>query len=340
MSAALIFDRSLQRLVACVMFACLPVLACADEARDLLRRMNAALAERNYDGTFTHLRGNVAENLRIVHRYKNGRTSERLVSLDGSGRDFIRHGNELVCYLPDQQTVLFERRAQARGLLESVPAPDETTEAFYQTPEVESVRLLGRRARLVSLMPRDGFRYGYRVWIDDRTYMPLKTELCDERGRVLERMTFTNLKLLREIPDSAFEPSVDATGFKQARHEPHAEHDGVLASNAQAAGWVARQLPPGFKLTQRGSQAFPGSGGPVSHLVFSDGIASVSVFIGGRGAPAALPPTSEAQVGAASAFAKDVEGHPVTVVGEVPARTVRFIGSGVGRAAGGPSGGH
>lgn len=339
MSAALIFDGPMKRLVACVMFACLPVVACAEEARDLLRRMNAALAERNYEGTFTHLRGNVAENLRIVHRFKNGRTSERLVSLDGSGRDFIRHGNELVCYLPDQQTVLYERRAQARGLLESVPAPDETTETFYQTPAVESVRLLGRRAHLVSLMPRDGFRYGYRVWIDERTYMPLKTELCDERGRVLERMTFTSLTLPREIPDNAFEPSVDATGFKQARHEPHAENDGVPV-NASAAGWVARQLPPGFKLTQRGSQAFPGSGGPVSHLVFSDGIASVSVFIGGRGAPAVLPPTSEAQVGAASAFAKDVEGHPVTVVGEVPARTVRFIGSGVGRAAGGPSGGH
>ncbi|NBX40991.1 MAG: transcriptional regulator, partial [Gammaproteobacteria bacterium] len=85
-----------------------PVLATAEDARELLRRMNAALTERNYDGTFTHVRGDVSETLRIIHRYENGRTSERLISLDGSGRDFIRHGNELVCYLPDQRTVLFE----------------------------------------------------------------------------------------------------------------------------------------------------------------------------------------------------------------------------------------
>ena len=330
----------MKRALVLIAFACLPVLALADDARELLRRMNAALAERNYEGTFTHLRGNVAENLRIVHRYKNGTTSERLISLDGSGRDFIRHGNELICYLPDQRTVLFERRARVSGLLESVPVPDESTAAFYDTPDVQSVRLWGRRAHLVSLMPRDGYRYGYRVWIDERSFMPLKTELCDDQGRVLERMSFTSLTLSRDIPDSAFEPTVDTTGYRHARHEPHPEHGSAAADNGVAAGWVARQLPPGFRLTQKGSQAFPGNGGPVSHLVFSDGIASVSVFIGDRGASAALPPTSETQVGVASAFSRQVEGHPVTVVGEVPARTVRFIASGVGRESGGLRVGH
>lgn len=328
----------MKRALAVLLIAALPVVALADDAREWLRRMNVALAERNYEGTFTHLRGNVAENLRIVHRYKNGLTSERLTSLDGSGRDFIRHGNDLVCYLPDQRTVLFERRARSSGLLESVPAPDESTAAFYVMPDVEVVRWKGRRAQLVSLMPRDGFRYGYRVWIDESSHMPLKTELCDAQGRVLERMTFMSLTLPHEIPDREFEPTVDATGYRTARHEPHAVPH-APADEARAS-WVVRQLPPGFRLTQRGSQAFPGNGGPVSHLVFSDGIASVSVFIGDRGASSALPPSSEAQVGVASAFSSQVEGHPVTVVGEVPARTVRFIGAGVGREGAGLRVGH
>ena len=317
-----------------------PVLATAEDARELLRRMNAALTERNYDGTFTHVRGDVSETLRIIHRYENGRTSERLISLDGSGRDFIRHGNELVCYLPDQRTVLFERRAQARGLLDSIPVLDETTAAFYDITAAEPVRIAGRRAQLVSLLPRDGFRFGYRVWIDERSAMPIKTELCDERGQVLERMTFTSLRLPRTIPDADFEPTLDTTGYRQAHHDARADPRALPERTVATPAWVVRGLPPGFRLTQRGQQGFPGSGGPVAHLVFSDGLASVSVFIGDRGAPAALPPTAEMQIGAASAFSTAIEGHPVTVVGEVPARTVRFIGSGVGPAAGGPSGGH
>src|SRR5215475_8927639 len=82
--------------------------AMADEPGKWLERMNEALTTRNYDGTFSHWQGGRVEMLRIIHRVQNGAVSERLVSLDGSGREFIRTGSNLACYLPDKKTVVVE----------------------------------------------------------------------------------------------------------------------------------------------------------------------------------------------------------------------------------------
>src|SRR3984893_5477644 len=80
----------------------------ADDPRDWLQKMNQALATRNYDGTFFHLSEGRVETMRIVHRVPAGRVSERLHSMDGSGREFVRNNDELTCYFPDQHTVLVQ----------------------------------------------------------------------------------------------------------------------------------------------------------------------------------------------------------------------------------------
>src|ERR1700731_4769646 len=87
-----------------------------------LERMNEALTTRNYDGTFSHWHGGHVEMLRIIHRVQDGTVSERLVSLDGSGREFIRTGANLACYLPDKHTVLVESRPPEESLLSGFPA--------------------------------------------------------------------------------------------------------------------------------------------------------------------------------------------------------------------------
>src|SRR3984893_5073885 len=82
-----------------------------------LERMNQALTTRNYDGTFSHWHGGHVEMLRIIHRVQDGTVSERLASLDGSGREFIRAGASLSCYLPDKRTVLVEQRPPQESLV-------------------------------------------------------------------------------------------------------------------------------------------------------------------------------------------------------------------------------
>ena len=298
--------------------------ALADEPARWLERMNQALTSRNYDGTFSHWHGGQVEMLRIIHRVQDGTVSERLASLDGSGREFIRTGASLACYLPDKRTVVVEQRPQQEPLV-TFPAVNDRTADFYEIKEVDRTRFNRRDTHVITVTPKDEFRYGYRLWIDDSTAMPLKTQLCDPHGRVIEQIVFASLTLSSRLPDALFKPEVSTEGFQWVR-------DGQVPPPAATDGpaWNAAQLPPGFRMTVRSAQMLPGSPQPADHMVFSDGMASVSVFVEIQQGPAQAPggAASVAEtttVGSSSAFSTVVDGHKITAVGEVPPATVQFI---------------
>jgi sigma-E factor negative regulatory protein RseB len=311
----------------------------ADDAREWLERMNKALATRNYDGTFFHISGGRVETMRIVHRVRSGRVTERLQSLDGSGREFVRANDELTCYLPDQHTVLVEPRQDRGPFLGSLPQFDSSVSDFYRIEALPAAHILGRPARVIAVNPKDQFRFGYRLWLDEKTAMPLKTQLCDSRGTVLEQIFFARLDMPESIPDSDLAPTVRTDGMRWVRQGPAVDN-----ASAALAAYRASQLPPGFRLTVQGAQTLGDASAPASHLVYSDGLATVSVFVeeqrtsdsGVAAAPDSLTPMQGlARVGSGYAFSTIVQGHQVTAVGEVPAQTVEFIAHSVKISSGG-----
>src|ERR1700756_4037618 len=122
-----------------------------------LERMNQALTTRHYDGTFSHWHGGQVEMLRIIHRVQDGTVSERLASLDGSGREFIRTGASLTCYLPDRRTVLVEQRPAEESLV-SFPTVNDQTATFYDIREVGHMRLNRRDTHVIAVSPKDEYR--------------------------------------------------------------------------------------------------------------------------------------------------------------------------------------
>jgi sigma-E factor negative regulatory protein RseB len=303
----------------------------ADDPREWLQKMNQALATRNYDGTFFHLSEGRVETMRIVHRVRSGHVTERLQSLDGSGREFIRNNDELTCYLPDQHTVLVQPRPDHGPFLGSLPQFGADVIESYRIESLPATHVLGRPTRVIAVTPKDQFRFGYRLWLDEKTAMPLKTQLCDSRGQVLEQIFFARLEMPENIADSDLAPAVRTDGMRWVRLGPSKDS----ASPALSA-FRASELPPGFRLTVAGAQTLGGATGPASHLVYSDGVATVSVFVEPPRIPAPAgdvaasgppepPMQGLARVGSGFAFSTVVQGHQVTAVGEVPAATVEFI---------------
>ena len=134
----------------------------ADDPRDWLEKMNQALATRNYDGTFFHLSEGRVETMRIVHRVRGGQVTERLQSLDGSGREFVRNNGELTCYLPDQHTVLVEPRPEQSAFLAPLPQIGADLSENYQIESMPATRILGRAWCQVI----------WRLWHDHDTLRP------------------------------------------------------------------------------------------------------------------------------------------------------------------------
>jgi sigma-E factor negative regulatory protein RseB len=290
----------------------------AEDVRSWLDRMNRAVEELNYEGTFVHVLGSSAELLHIVHRNENGQIGERIVSLDGIGREIIRHGDELQCILPDQRVVLLEQRQGAGQFASSLPTYSEELEPYYELVLYRTARVADRETQVVGIKPRDQYRYGYVLWLDRETALPLKSQLRDERDGIVEQILFTQIQIVDYIPESALEPATDTEGFTFHRPPP------MTVQPAGAVSWRAARLPGGFKLSVARQSPLAGSEYPVDHLVYSDGLATVSVFIEDPKTNMELE-EGFSRVGSTNAFSLTVRGRKVTAVGGVPRQTVRTI---------------
>ena len=181
--------------------------------------MNEALGSRNYDGVFVHQLGGKRETLRIIHRVRNGEMTERVVSTDGSGREFVRRGSEWTAYFPDRKMVVVEQRGHGGFISGLRILAGTSAESNYDIRDVEQVRMQGRPTRVITVTPKDAFRYGYRLWIDEKTAMPVKTQLSSANSEVIEEIAFVSLTLPPVIDDELLKPDVDASGFRWLRRD-------------------------------------------------------------------------------------------------------------------------
>jgi sigma-E factor negative regulatory protein RseB len=268
--------------------------AAAQEARDWLERMNTAVEELNYRGTFVHVHDGTLE-------------METLHIVQG--------------IFPDRRVVLFEMRSDVSPLVSALPSNPAELAPHYEITLGGIARVADRPVQVLEIKPRDEFRYGYRLWLDQETAMPLQSALVDEQGEVVERILFTEIEISTDIPAAELEPTIDTTGFATMRAaEPES------APLAAEIPWRAATVPGGFKLSVATQGPIAGSDTPVEHLVYSDGLATVSVFIED---PATKAEVREgfSTVGSTNAYSLTVSGRKVTAMGEVPRQTVRTIAS-------------
>ena len=302
--------------------------AAADEqAQVLLREMYEATRELNYDGIFVYQRGAQLETMRLVHMNDAGTVHERLISLSGPAREVIRDGTRVTCLFADDAAAM-EKKGRPHGLISiGFSAPVETLLANYRFVVEGDERIANRAARVIGVMPHHDDRYGYRLWIDTSSKLLLKSMILGRGGRVLEQMQFAQLTLHDAVDPDLLQPEIAGNGFTW-RTEPA---DGADAVARQQTGWRVHWLPVGFTLEETNIEPMATSPTPVGHLVYSDGLAMVSVFIEELRQDD-VPLQGYSARGAVNAFSRVDDKHQITVVGELPLPTVRQIAASVARA--------
>jgi len=322
--------------VACAILA-MPALG-SDDPQGWLERMGYALEYLNYEGTLVQLQGADAAVMRVVHRVENGVPTERITAMDEVGREIIRRGGDVTCILPDQQAVLVDRRGNEQQgtspLRQQFSGDLHFDDRYYRLMIASGGRLVGRETRVVTVRPTDSHRYGYRLWLDRATAMPLKVQIAGEDGVVVEQLLFSDISLPERIPASALQPSVTLDSFTRQRPPPAARRvasPGPAVADEQGA-WRVESLPPGFSLRAVRSERREATAAALDHLIYSDGVASVSVFIEAEVA-AAEQGEGPSRMGAANAYTTVLGAYLITAVGEVPVSTVETIARSVRPAA-------
>ena len=299
-----------------------PAFAVADDGLALLQRIAQGSRQLTYSGTFVYRSGGKVDTSRIAHSVGDGIEVERIEALDGSPREVFRSGSEVKCFFPEEKLVIIENRASQRGFPALLPAGLGSLPEHYSIRSGGMGRVAGVRSRAVLLEPRDNLRYGHEFWMDEASGLLLKATLVGERGETLESFAFTQVKVGGPLEQDALKPRFDSERVRvqQVRATEMKPEDMV---------WNFRTVLPGFrKVAAMRRQAAPEN--PESlHVVFSDGLASISVFIepGGAGGEA----EALATVGPVNVYRRQLGEYRVVVMGEVPALAVKRLGDGVER---------
>ncbi|MEM7432804.1 MAG: MucB/RseB C-terminal domain-containing protein [Pseudomonadota bacterium] len=281
-----------------------------------LMRMTTALETTNYSGTVIRIQNDQAEAMKVVHAVSDGVIHEKLIVQEGNGLEIIRKGNEVYCVLPDKQTVLVEEWDDQSTLFSTLPSNTVRFGSEYDISVSRSDRIAGRKAVVVAIRPHDEFRYAHRLWLDRETGFPLQTLLMDADGSTVEQVKFADIELGQEIHASALKSSYDVNSFRWFAQSQKP------APKAVEAAWQMVDPPTGFRAVSAHEESNPDQDGMLTHLMVSDGLANVSVFIEEADS---VTDEKKSRVGASNSFSWVTEGHRITAVGEVPAGAVEAI---------------
>ena len=280
-----------------------------------LERMAHAMRSLNYDGTFVYLHDNRLETLRIIHLVEEGKEREQLISLNGAERAVTRDSQQVTCRLSNNAAIAVNKRGLAQDILLSRDVDPEVLGRNYHLHPLGEARVAGRHADVVGVIPRDGYRYGYRFFIDEETGLLLKSDLMDEAAKAIEQIMFTSLSLDPDRDLEQVEPKPQATTWQRGKP------DAGRSVPQETAPWSFVGLPTGFELTLR-DRWQDSAGATVDHLLLTDGLASMSVYVEKEGQDGLKGGT---RMGAINAWGGTVAGYQVTVVGEVPAVTAEKV---------------
>ncbi|MEM9208870.1 MAG: MucB/RseB C-terminal domain-containing protein [Pseudomonadota bacterium] len=284
---------------------------------DWLERMSIAVTTLDFQGTVIRRRDGEPSAMKVMRRIVDGVVQEKLVSQEGNGLEIVRNGSEVYCILPDKRSVLVEHWDDGLTLFSTLPTSEPEFGSEYDVLLLREERVAGRPAMLLAVRPHDGFRYGHKVWLDRETAFPLRTELVGGDGALLEQLKFADISLNAEIAEDALKPSFDLQSFTWYP-EPAQTDVETIDSN-----WVSDDLPPGFRLVSAAEETLRGAEAPVIHLMYSDGLANVSVFVATPGEDQAPP--EDLLSGPSNLHSIEADGYLVTAMGEVPSATVRRI---------------
>ena len=295
-------------------------------AESWLMKMNSAARELSYSGVFAYLHDNQLEALRIVRLVREGRTQERLYSLNGEAREVIRDADQVWCYLPGKKMGVHQIRRINDSGFPKLPRQVSRLREYYEMMLGERTRVADRSVQALMLHPRDQYRYGYALWADIETGLLLKAHLLDGENNAVEQYQFLQIRFGDSIPAEDLQARTARTDLEWHGEKP-------VGRAAGLDGWRATRLPPGFQLASDVVRYVPTRHAPAAHPVYSDGLAMVSVFVEAR-APGKKPMTGLSRMGAVHAFGTLADDYQVTVVGEVPAATVDLMGRFVRRTGG------
>ncbi len=293
----------------------------------LLRMHEAAMKKRSYVGTLVQSSPQFMSSARIWHACDGAQQIERVETLTGAPRSTFRHNDKLVTFIPEAKVVRMEKRESFGGFPEVLKPGSGSIPEFYAVKALGQERIAGLDSDVVQLVPKDSLRYGYRIWTEKKSSLVVKIQTLDASSAVLEQAAFSELQMDAPVKMEKLVQMMAATeGYK-------IDQPAITKTTAAAEGWVLKNTVPGFKpmsCYKRGTTQNSVGSDKTMQWIFSDGLATVSLFLEGFDKARHTQEGALAQ-GATNSLIKRVNEFWLTAVGEVPPQTLKAFAVGLER---------
>jgi sigma-E factor negative regulatory protein RseB len=294
-----------------------------------LARMHEASRQRAYTGTLVVSTGSAMSASRVWHVCDGNQQMERIETLTGAPRTTIRHNNDVITFVPDEKVAWVEKRESLGLFPELLRTPANQIPEFYGVRVTGAERVAGYLSDVVDIVPKDGLRFGYRVWSEKQSGLVMKLQTVDARGQVLEQLAFTELQMNAPVRMKKLARMMnDTRGYEVHRSS-------LTMTTPEAEGWRMKAEVPGFLLVKchtRADDQAPVQGPQAMQCVYSDGLATVSLFFEPQQDPLLQSDAGFGVVGATHSLTRQVDLFRVTVLGEVPPLTLGQFAQAIERA--------
>ncbi|MDP2902056.1 MAG: MucB/RseB C-terminal domain-containing protein [Methylovulum sp.] len=297
--------------------------------KQILLKMTQAMRTLNYQGTIAFLRNGKLEPMKYFHAANNGVEQERLLSLNSPLREIIRDADKVSCLYKAAQQIVVDYRPFERSFLIELPKNLGELDTIYNIDIVGEENIAMQLAYVIAITPKDNLRYARKIWLNKQYFLPLKLAVYNFYegvflDKALEQLVFTDMQVIDALPFVEINKP-DPNNLGQASYKPQQQ-------SSNQAGFTVSKPPHGFKEIFFTRRPLHKAQQPVDHLLLSDGLASVSIYMEHKNnalqSEATLSKNVQS-VGAVNFFSRTLGDFELTVMGEVPALTVKLIAEGV-----------
>jgi sigma-E factor negative regulatory protein RseB len=290
------------------------------DALTALQQVAYAGQTLNFTGVFVIQKGDHFETCRITHYGSGPKELEKIVRLDGEPLEITRVDDNILVYVPDDKYLRSKAGVQERSFPSLTSNQLSTVGENYDVYVGDLDRIAGRFATHITLVPRDKLRYRHELWVDQKTGLQIKAQMYSERNELVEQIMFTEVTIGNHVTEVMTRSVYEEAALTWRMDRGARKQLGGSSSNKL---WSVSKPPSGFKQVMNSKKRIGQKGSRV-HLVFSDGFAAISVFIDSRSASGFN--AGLGKEGSLNIYRRVVDDQFVTVLGEVPANTVKQIG--------------
>ncbi|AAF95607.1 TPA: sigma-E factor regulatory protein RseB [Vibrio cholerae] len=240
-----------------------------ESAEALLYQMNEASQHLNYELSYILVKKNSIEPLLYRHARQDDQQLAHLVYLSGPVREVIRRGDEVSYIEPGVEPFTIESGNMVAPTIPMLNTDVAELSRYYDFVKVGRAREAGAACQVLRVVPKDGLRYSYVVWVDEKSHLPLRADLLDRDGEVLEQyrtISFSVSERLAEIM-----AGLNKVQLPEVLKLPK--------GSVQETFWQVTWVPDGFQAMELNRYRMAMTERLVESQMYSDGLFNFSVYV-------------------------------------------------------------